>query len=48
MAPFLKKIPLITLCALSVCLTVAACSHDAEQRAASGGGGVYVGAGVGR
>ncbi len=47
MAPFLKKIPVITLCALSVCLTLAACGHD-PARPGAAGGGVYVGAGVGR
>lgn len=49
MAPFLKQIPVLTLFALSACLTLAACGHGAEQRAASGGGsGVYVGADIGR
>jgi hypothetical protein len=37
MAPFLKKLPLLTLSGLSVCLILAACGHGVEQRAASGG-----------
>lgn len=37
MNAFLKKLPVMTMGGLSLCLIVAACGHGTEQRAASGG-----------
>ena len=36
MSPILKKIPALTIGALSLCFIAAACGHGTEQRAASG------------
>jgi hypothetical protein len=48
MSPILKKIPALTIGALSLCFIAAACGHGTEQRAASGGvGGAVAGAVVG-